>query len=196
MTDININIKPTYNSEIKTVTVKTDSKVEDIMKELEKYSIPPYSLVFKGRILKTGEPISSYKISNNATIILVVKRGTENKSLQSIIPSTNKVSQNQEDIINNKKVFFQKKDENYYINKINELEEKVKTLENIKKEMEIELKKNKGIIIEEKMKNENLNKKINELHNQLNNNFQTNKILELENEIKKYKSYFYLQEKN
>ena len=40
------------------------------------------------------------------------------------------------------------------------------------------------------MKNENLNRKIIELQNQLNNNFQYNKILELENEIKKYKSYF------
>ena len=60
MTDINIKIKTTYSPELKTVTVKSDSKVVDIMKEIEKYSqIPPegQKLIFKGKILKPNDQI-------------------------------------------------------------------------------------------------------------------------------------------
>ena len=74
MTDININIKTTYSPEIHTVTVKSDCKVEDIMKEVEKYSnVPPagQKLIFKGKILKPEEPISNYKIENDCTLIMV-----------------------------------------------------------------------------------------------------------------------------
>ena len=41
MTDINIKIKTTYSSEINTVTVKSDCKVVDIMKEIEKLNALP-----------------------------------------------------------------------------------------------------------------------------------------------------------
>ena len=74
MTDINIKIKTTYSPELKTVTVKSDCKVEDIMKEIEKYSnIPPdgQKLIFKGKILKPEETISTYKIENDSTLIMV-----------------------------------------------------------------------------------------------------------------------------
>ena len=74
MTDIKIKIKTTYTPDINVVTVKSDSKVEDIMKEIEKYSgIAPASqkLIFKGKILKPEEPISTYKIENESTIIMV-----------------------------------------------------------------------------------------------------------------------------
>jgi len=74
MTDINIKIKTTYSPELKTVTVKSDCKVEDIMKEIEKYSnIPPdgQKLIFKGKILKPEESIATYKIENDCTLIMV-----------------------------------------------------------------------------------------------------------------------------
>ena len=37
MTDIQVKIKTTYQSDINIVTIKSDAKVEDIMKEIEKY---------------------------------------------------------------------------------------------------------------------------------------------------------------
>ena len=55
-------------------------------------------------------------------------------------------------------------------------------------EKEIEIIKKEKIITEEKLKNENLIKKIKEQENKLNS--QINKILELENEIKKLETYF------
>ena len=75
-------------------------------------------------------------------------------------------------------------------NKIIELEKKVKNLENMLKEKEIEIKEKEKIITEEKLKNENLIKIKKELEDKLNNNYQKNKILELENEIKKLETYF------
>ena len=85
---------------------------------------------------------------------------------------------------NNKILFSENKDEKYYINKINELENKVKTLENKIKEMEIKLKEKDKII------NENLQNQINRINISSNNNFQVNRILELEDEINKLKTYF------
>ena len=105
MTDINIKIKTTYSPEIKTVTVKSDGKVEDIMKEIEKYSnIPPdgQKLIFKGKILKPEEPISTYKIENDVTLIMVKTVKTESAKPQVSAPSsttTNNVSSNPEDNI-------------------------------------------------------------------------------------------------
>ena len=105
MTDINIKIKTTYSPEIKTVTVKSDAKVEDIMKEIEKYSnIPPdgQKLIFKGKILKPEEPISTYKIENDVTLIMVKTAKTESAkppSAPSTAPTTNNVSSNPEENI-------------------------------------------------------------------------------------------------
>ena len=111
MTDINIKIKTTYSPEVNTVTVKSDCKVEDIMKEIEKYSnIPPsgQKLIFKGKILKAEDPISNHKIENGVTIIMVKTaktetQKTENQNPQPVQPSisqpTNNVSSNQEDKI-------------------------------------------------------------------------------------------------
>ena len=109
MTDINIKIKTTYTPEIKTVTVKSDCKVEDIMKEIEKYSnIPPsgQKLIFKGKILNAQEPISTYKIENDVTLIMVKTAKTEAAKTQNqpqaqpqpSAPSNN-VSSNPEDNI-------------------------------------------------------------------------------------------------
>ena len=53
MTDIQVKIKTTYQSDINIVTIKSDAKVEDIMKEIEKYSKIPVAsqkLIFKGKI--------------------------------------------------------------------------------------------------------------------------------------------------
>ena len=74
-----------------------------------------------------------------------------------------------------------------YINKINELEKKIKELESKIKEKDI-------IINEEKVKNENLNKKIKELENISNNNLQNSNIIELENEIKLFRKYYNFSE--
>jgi len=69
-----------------------------------------------------------------------------------------------------------------YINKINELEKYIK-------ELELKLKEKDRIINEEKIKNENLNKKIKEFENISNNNLKINNIIELENEIKLFRKY-------
>ena len=106
MTDINLKIKTTYSPEIKTVTVKSDCKVEDVMKEIEKYSnVPPscQKLIFKGKILKPEEPISTYNIENDVTLIMVkTVKAPESKPAESSQPSqpstttttTNNVSSN------------------------------------------------------------------------------------------------------
>ena len=88
-------------------------------------------------------------------------------------------------------------------NKIIELEKKVKNLENMLKEKEKEIKekekkvKNLENILKEKEKQiKELAKKVKNLENILKekenklNNYQINKILELENEIKKLETYF------
>ena len=95
MADINIKIK-IPNSPIKTVTVKSDSKVEDIMKEIEKFSnIPPkeQKLIFKGKNLKQEDPISKYKIENNITLIMVKKGKTENAKPPSSSTTQSSLSQ-------------------------------------------------------------------------------------------------------
>ena len=103
MTDINIKIKTTYSPEINTVTVKSDCKVVDIMKEIEKYSkIPPDSqkLIFKGKILKPEEAIATYKIENDVTLIMVKTVKAESAKPQPTAPSTsNNVSSNPEENI-------------------------------------------------------------------------------------------------
>jgi len=74
MTSIAINIRTTFDAQKRIVIVKSNSKVEDIMKEIEKYFNIPLigqKLIFKGRILYPEEPITSYKIENDCTIILV-----------------------------------------------------------------------------------------------------------------------------
>ena len=101
MTDINIKIKTTYSPEINTVTVKSDCKVVDIMKEIEKYSkIPPdgQKLIFKGKILKPEELISNYKIENDITLIMVKTFKAETSNTNANVPSNN-VSSNPADNI-------------------------------------------------------------------------------------------------
>ena len=101
MTDIKIKIKTTYTSEINVVTVKSDAKVEDIMKEIEKYSsIPPsgQKLIYKGKILKPEEPISTYNIENDCVIIMV-KTHTAQQNQTTSSPQQNNVSSNPEENI-------------------------------------------------------------------------------------------------
>ena len=69
-----------------------------------------------------------------------------------------------------------------YINKIKELEKHIK-------ELELKIKEKDIIINEEKIKNENLNKKIKELQNIANKYLEINNIKELENEIKLFRKY-------
>ena len=103
MTDININIKTTYSPEINTVTVKSDCKVEDIMKEVEKYSnVPPagQKLIFKGKILKPEEPITNYKIENDCTLIMVkTVKVDSNPSVNNSSSTSNNVSSNPDENI-------------------------------------------------------------------------------------------------
>ena len=104
MTDIKVKIKTTYTPDINVVTIKSDSKVEDIMKEIEKYSgIAPASqkLIFKGKILKPEEPISTYKIENESTIIMVktMAPSQSQSSQQPVSAPSNNVSSNPEENI-------------------------------------------------------------------------------------------------
>jgi ubiquilin len=101
MTDIQIKIKTTYKQDINVVTIKSDAKVEDIMKEIEKYSsIPPsgQKLIFKGKILKPEEPISTYKIENDSTIIMVKTVAASNQPSTQPVQANN-VSSNPQDNI-------------------------------------------------------------------------------------------------
>ena len=68
---------------------------------------------------------------------------------------------------------------NIYLKKINELEKYIK-------ELELKIKEKDTIINEEKIKNENLNKKIKDLENTSN---KQNNATELENEIKLFRKY-------
>ena len=70
-----------------------------------------------------------------------------------------------------------------YKNKINELEKRIK-------ELEIQLEEKNKIIREEKLQNNSLTKKILELENILNNKEKSKEIIELEKEIKLFKSYY------
>jgi ubiquilin len=108
MTDINVKIKTTYSPEVKTITIKSDCNVEDIMKEIEKFSsIPPsgQKLIFKGKILNPAEPISNYKIENDVTLIMVktAAKPQESNSGSNSQPSqpstTENVSSNTQDNI-------------------------------------------------------------------------------------------------
>ena len=103
MTDIQIKIKTTYKPDVNVVTVKSDAKVEDIMKEIEKYSQIPVAsqkLIFKGKILKPEEPIATYKIENDSTLIMVktVTQANTNNTTSASAPSNN-VSSNPEENI-------------------------------------------------------------------------------------------------
>ena len=72
--------------------------------------------------------------------------------------------------------------EKEYKNKINELEKYIK-------ELELKIKEKDIIIKEEKLKNDNLNKKIKELETISNKNPQINNVIELENEIKLFRKF-------
>ena len=67
---------------------------------------------------------------------------------------------------------------------------KIKELEKYIKELELKLEEKDIIIKEEKLKNENLNKKIKELQNFPDCNSQINKIMELEDEIILFRKYY------
>ena len=110
MIDINLKIKTTYSEEINIVTVKSDCKVEEICKEIEKYSkIPPHGqkLIFRGKILQPENPISYYRIENGSTLIMVKTTKTEkyddiqtsSKTAQSI---ANNISSNSEENVKRK----------------------------------------------------------------------------------------------
>jgi len=71
---------------------------------------------------------------------------------------------------------------------------KINKLENYIKELELKLKEKDIIINEEKIKNDNLNKRIKELENISNNNNKNNDIKELENEIKLFRSFYKFSE--
>ena len=58
------------------------------------------------------------------------------------------------------------------------------------KELENKIIEKDNIIKEEKVKNENLNKKLKEMENISNNYSLNNKLLELENELNLFKSYY------
>ena len=107
MTEIKVKIKTANSPEIRTITIKSDCKVEDIMKEIEKFSsIPPSDqrLIFKYKILNPEKPISNYKIENDATLILVKtskpQESNSNSNSKSSQPSTtNNASSNHQDKI-------------------------------------------------------------------------------------------------
>ena len=89
-------------------------------------------------------------------------------------------------IINTNNSFLENKNKEY-LNKINELEKYIK-------ELESKIKEKDRIINKEKIKNENLNKKLKELQNISNNNLDINNILELKNEIKLFREYYNFSE--
>jgi len=60
--------------------------------------------------------------------------------------------------------------------------------------LELKLKEKDKIINDEKIKNDNLNKRIKELENISNNNDKKNNIKELENEIKLFRSFYKFSE--
>ena len=99
MTDIKIKVKTTSDQKHYEITIKSDCKVEDIMKEIEKCSnIPPCDqrLVFRGKILKPEEPISTYQIEDNVVLILVK---SAQSAKQPSTTSSNNLSSNPEDNI-------------------------------------------------------------------------------------------------
>jgi len=67
-------------------------------------------------------------------------------------------------------------------------------LEKYIKELELKIKEKDIIINNEKIKNDNLNKKIKELENLSNKNPQINNMIELENEIKLFRKYYNFSE--
>ena len=66
---------------------------------------------------------------------------------------------------------------------------KISHLENYIKELENKVREKDNIIKEEKIKNENLNKKLKGMENNSNNFTLNNRLLELENELNLFKSY-------
>jgi len=74
-------------------------------------------------------------------------------------------------------------------NKEQEYKNKINKLEKYIKELELKMKEKDIIIKEEKIKNDNLNKKIKELENISNKNPQINNVIELENEIKLFRRF-------
>ena len=89
------------------------------------------------------------------------------------------------DFINDKSIkkFFENKD------KDKEDKNRINELENYIKELESKIKEKDKIINKEKIKIENLNKKIKELENISNNDPQINNIIKLKNVIKLFKKY-------
>ena len=116
-------------------------------------------------------------------IIFLIKLKFESNTFLDFINDNSIKYDNNEDIkivnINN---ISSEKENKEYINKIKELELKIK-------ELELKIKEKDIIINEEKIKNENLNKRIKELESISNNNLQNSNIIELENEIKLFRKY-------
>ena len=83
---ITVKIKTTYNpNDVHEVTVPNEAKVEEIMKEIEKYSkVPPSAqkLIFKGKILKPEDSISTYKIETGNTLIMVKSNSFQQQEAQ------------------------------------------------------------------------------------------------------------------
>ena len=71
-----------------------------------------------------------------------------------------------------------------------EYKNKIIGLENIIKELKIQLIEKDKLLKEEKIKNDNLNEKIKEIENISNDKTKTNKITEIENEIKLFRTYY------
>ena len=77
MEEIQVKIKRISNEEIYNVKIDKSDTILKLKEEIEKQTkIPPLSqdLVYKGRILLNEKFVSYYKIENNHTIFLVVKR--------------------------------------------------------------------------------------------------------------------------
>jgi len=83
-------------------------------------------------------------------------------------------------------ISFEKQNEEYKI-KINKLEKYIK-------ELELKIKEKEKIINEEKIKNNNLNEEIKKIQDILKINSKVNDIIELENEIKLFRSYYNFSE--
>ena len=149
------------------------------------------------------------KNRNNKNLInddKIIKSGEMNENIK---------NRDNKNLINDNKIInSSKKDEKYYINRINVLENKVKTLENKIKEMEINIKGKDKIINEILNNNDELENKVKTLENKIkemeikikekdkiineninnniksiNNNIDSKKISELEEEIKQLTTY-------
>jgi len=92
----------------------------------------------------------------------------------------------------NTKIIIENKELNnsLLIKKNEEYKNKINELENIIKELKIQLIEKDKLLKEEKIKNDNLNEKIKEFEIISNDRTKTNNITELENEIKLFRTYY------